>query len=402
MTMPSPRIVRVRPVLLSAPYADARTDLEVLLHLPSGWRTTGLVEITLDNGVVGLGEGYLAVFAPRVFETIVELVAPTLIGRDPQDIDRLCRDLAVVTGYWSLQGAAQHVLSAIEIALQDCRAQLQGVPVWRLLGAAANRPLKLYASGGDATGPLPMRQELDRIQALGIDVVKIRARRHQADKTRWCQRQAAERGIAVAVDMTQNLAVPSQSVDEVLGFVDEVLRDGGRLPVFIEEALGPLATRHYAELRARLPGTRMAGGEIVTTSAELCERIAQGCYDIAQPDATVIGGIGPTLEVFSAAQRHGVEVYVHCWGGPVGMMANYHAALAGGGRVAEWPIKPYALRDAMLVHPWQVTGGTLTLAETSGLGVRLTPQIERDYAFREDAVYHCLVDPARVPAADWR
>jgi len=400
--MPTPRIASVRPVLLSAPYADARTDLEALLHLPTGWRTTGLVEITLDNGVVGLGEGYLAVFAPRVFEKLVELVAPTLLGRDPQDLASLCRDLSLVTGYWSLQGAAQHALSAFEIALQDCRAQLHGLPLWRLLGGEANRSLRLYASGGDAVGPGPMLSELDRIQTLGIDVVKIRARRHQADKTRWCQQQAAERGIAVAVDMTQNLAVPSQSVDEVLGFVDEVLRDGGRLPVFIEEALGPLATRHYPELRARLPGTRVAGGEIVTTSAELCERIAQGCYDIAQPDATVIGGIGPTLEVFSAAQRHGVEVYVHCWGGPVGMMANYHAALAGGGRVAEWPIKPYALRDAMPSSPWQIADGRLTLPDSPGLGVRLTPQIERDYAFREDAVYHCLVDPARVPAADWR
>jgi L-alanine-DL-glutamate epimerase-like enolase superfamily enzyme len=96
MTMPSPRIVRVRPVLLSAPYADARTDLEVLLHLPSGWRTTGLVEITLDNGVVGLGEGYLAVFAPRVFETIVELVAPTLIGQT-----RRTSTACAVTWPWS-------------------------------------------------------------------------------------------------------------------------------------------------------------------------------------------------------------------------------------------------------------------------------------------------------------
>lgn len=400
--MPSPQIVSVRPVLLSAPYADTHTDLEVLLHLPSGWRTTGLVEITLDDGTVGLGEGYLAVFAPRVFEKIVELVAPTLVGRDPQDLDRLCRDLAVVTGYWSLQGAAQHVLSAIEIALQDCRAQLQGVPVWRLLGAAANRPLELYASGGDAIGPQPMRDELDRIQALGIDVVKIRARKHQADKTRWCQRQAAERGISVAVDMTQNLAVPSQSVDDVLRYLDELLRDGGRLPVFIEEALGPQEIGHYAALRARVTGTRIAGGEIVTTSTELCHRIEQGCYDIAQPDATVIGGLGPTLEVFSAARRHGVDVYVHCWGGPVGMLANYHAALAGGGTVAEWPIKPYALRDALVTQPWEITKGRLTLPDTPGLGARLTPEIERAYAFREDAVYHCLVDASRVPAADWR
>jgi L-alanine-DL-glutamate epimerase-like enolase superfamily enzyme len=400
--MSSHKIISVRPVLLSAPYSEASTDLEVILHIPAGYRTTGMVEITLDNGIVGLGEGYLAVFAPRVFEKIVELVAPVLIGRDPQDLARLYRDVSLTTGYWSLQGAAQHVVSAVEIALQDCRAQLLGVPVWRLLGGEARRPMKLYASGGDAIGPEPMLNELDRIQYLGIDLVKIRARNHQADKTRWCQREAAKRGIAVAVDMTQNLAIPSQSVSDILRYLDEVLQGGGKMPVFLEEALGPQEIKNLAMLRARVPGTRIAGGEIVTTSAELCHRIEQGCYDVAQPDATVIGGIGPTLEVFSTARRHGVEVYVHCWGGPVGMMANYHAALAGGGMVTEWPIKPYVLRDALLVQPWDISSGQITLPDVPGLGVRLTPEIEREYAFREEAVYRCLVDPSQIPKADWK
>ena len=84
------------------------------------------------------------------------------------------------------------------------------------------------------------------------------------------------------------------------------------------------------------------------------------------------------------------------------MMANYHAAIAGGGSVAEWPIKPYVLRDALLVKPWQVGRGQLVLTDTPGLGVRLTPDIEREYAFREDAVYRCLVDPSQIPQADWR
>lgn len=397
-----PRIISVRSVLLSAPYSEPRDDLEVILHLPSGWRTTGLVEIKIDAGPVGLGEGYLAVFAPRVFEQIVALVAPVLVGRDLGDLPRLLRDVSLVTGYWSLQGAAQHVVSAVEIALQDCTAQLRGVPVWRLLGGETVRPLKLYASGGDCTGPEPMLRELDRIRALGIDLLKIRARHHQADKTRWCQHHGSARGVGIAVDMTQNLAIPSQSIDDVQRYLAAVTRDGGSMPVFLEEVFGPQEIKSFARLRASSCGSRIAGGEIVTTSGELCSRIEQGCYDIAQPDATVIGGLGATLDVFACARQQRIEVYVHCWGGPVGMMANYHAALAGGGTVAEWPIKPYALREAMLAEPWRIERGQLLLSDTPGLGVRLTPEIEREFPFREDAVYRCLVDPSRAPAADWR
>ena len=84
------------------------------------------------------------------------------------------------------------------------------------------------------------------------------------------------------------------------------------------------------------------------------------------------------------------------------MMANYHAAMAGGGTVAEWPVKSYPLRDALVVQPWEITRGELVLPEVPGLGVRLTPEIEREYAFREEAVYRCLVDPLRIPRADWR
>lgn len=397
-----PKITRIRPVLLSAPYADPLTSAEVRLHLPSGWRTIGLVEITLDNGIIGLGEGYLAVFAPHVFRTIVELIGQALLGRDPRDLKRLMRDLTLTTGYWSWQGAAQHVVSACEIALQDCRAQFFGVSVSQLLGAEAGRRLKLYASGGDSMTPEAMAREITAVKALGIDVFKIRARNHEAAKTAWCQRIAGPQGIEIAVDMTQNLAIPSQSVPDILGFLDAVVREGGREPYFLEEVLGPQEIGNYRALRTKIPQCRIAGGEIVTTASELSHRIEQGCYDIAQPDATVIGGIAATLEVFSTARRYGAEIFVHCWGGPVGMMANYHAALAGGGRMAEWPLPRYELRDLLLVAPWKITHGHLSLPEIPGLGVRLTPEIEKIFSFREDAVYRCLTDPSTLPRANWQ
>ena len=81
-----PAIEHVRCVLLSSPYADA-DDPEIKECFPNGpKRTIGMVEITLDNGVTGLGEGYLAVFAPKVFESIVDLCRPYVEGRDGFDI----------------------------------------------------------------------------------------------------------------------------------------------------------------------------------------------------------------------------------------------------------------------------------------------------------------------------
>lgn len=395
-----PKISRVRPVLLTAPYTDPQRSVEGLLCLPTGYRTTGMVEIKLDNGVVGLGEGYIAVFAPKVFVSIVELVAPVLMGRDPRDLGELMRDLLMTTGYWSLQGAAQHVISAFETALQDCRARLEGVPVWKLLGGES-RSLKLYASGGDAIDPDGIRGELDQIQSMGIDLFKMRARRGQEDKAEFCQREGLPRGIKIAVDMTQNLAVPSQTVADIVVFIAELQRRGGRLPEFLEEVLGPQELEGFAELKQRLPEAQIAGGEIVTTAAELCARIDKGYYDIAQPDATVIGGLSATLEVFEAARRRGTEVYVHCWGGPVGMMANFQVALAGGGTMVEWPLPSYELRDTLTAGPWMINEGKLSLPDAPGLGIELTEEIEQAYPFREDATYNCRVDFSRLPQVEW-
>lgn len=393
-----PVIVSVRPVLLSAPYADTHGNMEVRLHLPSGLRTTGLVEITCDDGTVGLGEGYLAVFAPKVFTAIVDLIAPIVIGRRLEELASLVRDLEIATGYWSFQGAARHVVSAFEIALQDAHAQSLGLPLWRALGGTISRALPAYASGGDSISPRFMAEEIAAVERLGIGTLKIRARRHQADKAIWCAR--ASQAVAIAVDMTQNLAIPSQSAGDVLEFLAAHDTAGVARPAFLEEVQGPLATSVLPDLR-KSAGVPIAGGEIVTTPEELASRLQAGCYDIVQPDATVIGGVSAVMAVFETARTTGTDVYVHCWGAGVGMLANYHAALAGGGTMVEWPMPAYALREALFAEPIQIIDGTLTLPDTPGLGARLTPEIERVFAFREEAVYRCLVDPSTVPAANW-
>lgn len=397
------RIRSIRPVLLSAPYAAPAGNAEVILHLPHGLRTTGLVEITLDNGIKGLGEGYLAVFAPRVFVEIARLLAPIVEGRDVRDLPAIVRNLQVAAGYWSYQGAAQHVVAAFEIALQDARAQLLGIPLWKALGGTMPKSLPAYASGGDSVSPEFMREEFRTVADLGIRVFKIRARNTQVQKAHWCQRVGAgqARAVTIAVDMTQNLAIPSQTVEEVLAFERSFAEAGLAPPAFLEEVLGPLAVGQLPTLRgkSRVP---IAGGEIVTTAMELGDRIHVGSYDIAQPDATVIGGVGPVMDVFAAARHAGTAVYVHCWGGGVGMLANYHAAVAGGGEMVEWPLPAYALREALWPQPIAIVDGHLALPERPGLGAILTDAVEREFPFREDAVYHCLVDPTRIPPADWR
>lgn len=392
------RITKVESILLSAPYADPE-NMEVRWHLPSGYRTCGLVRLTLEDGLCGLGEGYLAVFAPAVFEEIVRILVPYIEGRDPEDRDAILRDLEVVTGYWSRQGAARHVLSAIDIALYDLAARRAGVPLYRYLNPSAQGVLKLYASGGDSPDMLSMTREMDRVAELEIGHFKIRARKEDVEKARLTMEEAAKRGIEIAIDMAQNLAVPGQTVEDVLSFRSQLPGS----PFFLEEPLGPDRIDDYPRLRKKLD-CRVAGGEIITVPEELLGNLRRGFYDIVQPDATVIGGIGALKEIFSRTGKDDTNVFVHCWGGPVGMAANYHAAAALGGSQGcgatedsvthrpwvEWPLPHYAVRDAMPGMPWDLRKGLLYLTDEPGLGMNLSEETIRQFPFRTDAVYNCM------------
>ena len=185
-----PTIQHIRSILLSSPYADA-DEPEIKCNFPNGpKRTIGMVEVALDNGVTGLGEGYLAVFAPRVFETIVELCTPYLLGKDAFEIDDRVCDLCSVCDYWSLQGAARHVTSAFEIAMVDAKAKTLGVAAYELLGGASAESIRMYGSGGCCETKAQFRKELSTLDAMGIDLYKIRAVKRDILRTTWILEEA--------------------------------------------------------------------------------------------------------------------------------------------------------------------------------------------------------------------
>jgi L-alanine-DL-glutamate epimerase-like enolase superfamily enzyme len=380
-----PRIERLRPVLLSAPYGHAWST-EKTTRLPSGFRHCSMVELTLSGGATGIGEGYIGVFAPKVFTAIAELVSEVIVGRDLADADAIIRDVTLATSYWSAQGAARHVISAIEIALWDLRSQLADRPLYELLSEQPAKPFVLYGSGGSVRHPADIAGELNQLSSLGIGTIKIRSRAHQSRHAGDIMALARARNIDVAIDMTQNLALPSQSVDDAIGFLDALSEAGHELPLFLEEPFGPDRIEDFARLRQRTD-VPVAGGEIVTTPEEMRELIDRGSYDICQPDATVLGGIGPVLATGRFAKRKGVQTVVHAWGGAACLMSNYHCAFALGAGLAEYPIPPFPLRENLLAEPLVIADGRLQPPKAPGLGINLTTEIEREFIFREEATY---------------
>ena len=394
------QIEEIRTILLSAKYGHEKHP-EILECFPNGpKRTIGLVEVTLRDGTKGYGEGYLGVFAPKVFESIVDLCKPYLLGKDAMDIKRRYLDLCSVCDYWSLQGAARHTTSAIEIALVDAKSKSLEVPAYKMFGDNFNDKVEVYGSGGICDSKEHFIEELDYLKSLGIKKYKIRSTEKDILRTAWILQEANKYKIEIGIDMCQNLTDPPLSAQEVISFINDVRKISSENILFLEEAVGPTDIKGFKKLKENFD-IKICGGEIITTQEEMISRINLGTYDFVQPDASVIGGIQSVLEIFNHAKSKEIDTVVHAWGGPVAIMANYHACFAAGGKLVELPMIPYDLEPDLFTDQRQIVDGFLIRPEKPGIGITMNDKIENKYKFDESAVYSCVVVDRGQPNDDY-
>jgi L-alanine-DL-glutamate epimerase-like enolase superfamily enzyme len=102
-----------------------------------------VVAVKTDTGIIGyaeccpLGSAYLPAYALGMRSGIAEL-APKLIGLDPTDLGTLNRHMdAVLRGH-------PYVKAPLDIACWDLLGKVTGMPVYKLLGGAAQDRIALY------------------------------------------------------------------------------------------------------------------------------------------------------------------------------------------------------------------------------------------------------------------
>ena len=383
------KIRSVQCILLSAPYATAG-DVERIQHLPSGYRAAALLKIETDDGLYGLGEPYAGSYAPLVVREITNQIAELLIGLSPLDSQACIRRLQHAVRYWGRLGIAQGVIGAIEMALLDIQGKAANMPVYELLGGRAIDSLPVYASGGNDKPDDELREEMESYAAAGYAAVKIRINNLTEPqilaKVSLCHQVLAGR-LRLAVDAVQSNVPQPWSLKEAQR-VATMLEPFNLL--WLEEPLPPADLEGLHALR-RSSSIPIAAGETATSLEEVQHYLRAEAIDILQPDASVIGGMQNFVRAGTLAAASGVDLAVHAWCGGVGHMANYHAAFATPNcKFLELSSVPNPLRDALLVEPWTLNAGQLSLPITSGLGVQLTPELEEEFAFRDGTHYRFI------------
>lgn len=269
-----------------------------------------IVAVETDAGITGyaeccpLGSAYLPAYALGVRSGLAEL-GPKMIGLDPTDLGTVNRQMdAVLRGH-------PYVKAPIDIACWDILGKTTGMPVYKLLGGAAQEKVALYRA---------ISQELPEAMAAKIagykkegygkfqlkvgagadaDVARIHRTRAMLDpgdvlvadaNTGWTRAEAA-RVVSAVDDVDVYIEQPCLTYEECLSVrrrtvrpfvLDEVIGDTGTLMKAIEDDAMDIINLKISKVggltKARLlrdicvaSGTPMTiedtwGGDIVTAA----------------------------------------------------------------------------------------------------------------------------------------
>ncbi len=347
-----------------------------------GERTTWRhVVLATDGGLLGIGEATIGDAAPD-FSTELRRAAALIVGR-PVDAETL-RPLAPMRRR-SLP--ERTIRSALDQAVRDLRAQIEGLPLFRHLAPDATRRVcSLYAnvnrrtrdrsaSGFAASARAAAEAGFAAIKCAPFDglapalCAKDRgAELIAAGLERLRAAAAAAPGCEMMVDCHWRLS--EKAAHALLPALSEIGVVWFECP--LPEA--PSAVPELRALRAaanRL-GVRLSGLETFGGWDEVRPFVEGGAYDVIMPDVKHVGGLDALLDLARRAQTAGVAASLHNPSGPIAHLVSAHAAAALGSEERlelQWSESPLFFE---ITEPAPVVeAGACRPTETPGLGARL-------------------------------
>ncbi|MEV7429871.1 mandelate racemase/muconate lactonizing enzyme family protein [Nocardioides sp. NPDC092400] len=381
------KIARITTHVLRVPLGD--------LHFYSSQaafpeRTSLLVRIESDNGLVGWGEGGQYGPPEPVASAIDDVLAPLLIGKAADDPVAVWERLYAFSRDFGQKGTYVEALSAIDIALWDLTGKAQGRPVHALLGGAFRDRITAYATGcyyredfRDSASMLRnLQAEAETYANAGFGILKMKVGllSVQEDAERVaCVRKAIGDDISLLVDA--NHAYSATTAIRM----GRALEEHGVL--WFEEPVVPEDRDGYRRVREALD-VPIAGGEAEFTRYGFRDLVAGGCVDIVQPDLCVSGGISEFVKIHALASTFGVLTVPHVWGSGIALAAGIQALATvpptphtyapvplQNEPVIEYDRTSNPLRDELLVENFGLEDGHLVVPQGPGLGVTVDEDV---------------------------
>jgi D-arabinonate dehydratase len=321
-----------------------------------------VVEVRTDEGVTGIGFG-MTREAPLA-AIVARNVAPFVLGADALATEQIWERLYNANLTIGQRGLFMRCLSAVDIALWDIKAQVAGLPLWRLLGGYRERMPVSMAGGYPRPGRTldSLADEVDGYAAAGYPWIKIAAGPIEDDTERL-------RVSADAIGGRALLAYDAHWAWRTVPSVLPTVQGWGEFDIaFIEDPFPSELWRPAAVLRER-SGIPLALGEDVTGRHAYRDLIAQVPPDYLRVDATTTGGISEAIKILAMAAAEAIPVLPHIF-----PEIHVHVAAALPIVMAVEVTDPAQEIDLMwnlLADPIRPVNGWIDAPTRAGLGVDL-------------------------------
>lgn len=304
-----------------------------------------------DEGLTGVSFGG----GPFVHELVNRL----LLGRDPRGVRGLWKRMMDYVFKGGNAGPVAGAIAAIDVALWDLKAKINGEPLWKTLGASSQR-VKAYASDiGLNLSDEALRRFYERMAERGVNAGKLKVGLdREADLRRLgIMREALARSGKTPVLMVDSNEYwsPKQAIRHIRAF--EAHYD----LTWVEE---PARRWDYRGLRKVSQGVRaaVATGENLRDIGEFMALIANEAVDVVQVG---VGTSGITGAMMVADMAYGFELPVAMMNCPANFMAHLAAALPNHMMMEVVD----AGMDQGVIHRHTLADGYIVLSDDPGLGL---------------------------------
>lgn len=265
-----------------------------------------LLEIETDAGISGTGWCTTAGVGGMSAKALIDAyLAPTLIGEDPRNVERLWRRTWMECHAAGPGGITTLALSAIDIALWDIKAKALNEPLHRLLGGARSS-VPVYASAINLH--LTKEQLLDQVRShLGMGYTMFKLKVGKPDLYEDVERCKAVR------ELIGSTGVLMLDANQKWGIGEAIQRTsllGAVSPLFIEEPLLSDDVHGHRKLRDAT-GVPIAMGEQLTNRYDFWNYVRDDATDFLQPDVWKVGGISEFMKIVALGAASNIDISPH-------------------------------------------------------------------------------------------
>jgi L-alanine-DL-glutamate epimerase-like enolase superfamily enzyme len=370
------KITEVEALYLRLPEIQARTDSS---------QDALIVKVSTDAGITGWGEVdgcpavIKAIIEAPMSHTLVTGLRALLIGEDPLEIARLWRKMYQGTLYYGREGAVIQAMAGVDLALWDIKGKALCQPVYKLLGGAFRKQVRVYASNMFQFTPEATAERAKKAQDEGYTALKFGWEPFGRDPK---SDRAYLEAIRAAVGNDMDLMLDVGLIWDAKTTLQRARLFEPYKLAWIEEPLHPDDLQGYAKV-AEGTDVKIAAGEEECTVAGFTRLMDLGRIDVVQVDLTRCG-LTQALKIAALAEQRGLPVINHNFTTDINVAASLHfLASVPNAFIMEYCVEPSEISRALAKNPIPIVDGHASVPEAPGLGVEPDPAMIDKYLVRD-------------------